>query len=177
MHSFLGAVEAIDSYLLLGLFALWLVLFVYAITISRRLGRLTRRQTSRLSEGSIGEVTDWLSEHSESIDSLKGYLETMSSEHREQMRSLATCLQKVGMVRFNAFEDIGGEQSFAIVLLDANNNGVAISSLYGRQDSRLYAKGIVNGEGERPLSDEEQRALSSALSGEGFARAARTTAG
>ncbi len=68
------------------------------------------------------------------------------------------------MVKFDAFEDVGGEQSFVAALLDSSKNGIVLSSLYGRQESRLYAKGIVNGEGDRALSDEERRALDKALS-------------
>jgi hypothetical protein len=73
------------------------------------------------------------------------------------------CLKKVGIVRYNAFDDVGGEQSFAVALLDSDANGVVISGLYGRQDSRVYAKAIYKGQGERPLSDEEQQALGKAL--------------
>jgi hypothetical protein len=176
MHSLLSTIRAIDAYLMMGLFALWLILLAYAISISRRLAALRKRQSSRLAEGSIGEVTEWLNEHSEAIASMKSRLADLAAEHAQQASSLAKCIRKIGIVRFNAFEDIGGEQSFALVLLDGCGNGVAISSLYGRQDSRLYAKGIVNGEGERPLSEEERRALEQALAGEAPG-SARTAAG
>jgi hypothetical protein len=81
------------------------------------------------------------------------------------------------VVRFNAFDDIGGEQSFAVALLDANGNGVVLSSLYGRQDSRLYAKTIAGGEPDRPLSSEEKRALDQALTGVGTNAGAQAAAG
>lgn len=177
MHSYLNAIRAFDVYILLGLSALWLTVFSYAVSISKRLKRVTRRQGAKLNEGSIGEVTEWLNEHTESIDTLRRRIDDMDADRASRLNSLAGCLQRVGMVRFNAFDDIGGEQSFALALLDANNNGVVISSLYGRQDARLYAKGIVNGEGERPLSTEEQQALSNALAGRGVLGPVRTTAG
>ena len=72
-------------------------------------------------------------------------------------------MQKIGVVRFNAFDDVGGEQSFALAILDSNKTGVVVSSLYGRQDARLYAKAIVDGQGDRQLSDEERSALDQAL--------------
>ena len=65
------------------------------------------------------------------------------------MSALTWCVQRVGMARFDAFDDVGGEQSFALALLDANNTGVVVTSLYGRQDCRVYIKGINKGEGER----------------------------
>ncbi len=177
MHSFLSAVRAADAYILLGLFVLWVVVLSYTASVSRRLKSLAKRQASKVTDGSIGEITDWLNEHSDAITALKGYLESMSAEHTEKMTRLAECIQKFGMVRFNAFDDIGGEQSFALVLLDGNNSGVAISSLYSRQDARLYAKGIVNGEAERPLSGEEQRALRMALEGRASAGPVQASAG
>lgn len=177
MHSFLGAVGANETYLLLGVLALCLILLVYCISLSRRISMMARKQRARAGDGSVGDITAWLNEHSEAIDTLRSDVENLSSEHKEQMKSLANCIQKFGMVRFNAFDDIGGEQSFAMVLLDAEDCGVAISSLYGRHDARLYAKGIVNGQGERPLSEEEQRALGLAREGRGFAGNVRTVAG
>lgn len=69
------------------------------------------------------------------------------------------CIQRVGLVRFDAFEDVGGEQSYALALLDAHDNGVVLSSLYSRSDSRTYAKGLRAGRGTHNLSDEELRAI------------------
>ena len=74
-----------------------------------------------------------------------------------------TAMQKVGLVRFDAFEDIGGEQSFALALLDAKSDGVVISSLFGRSESRVYAKSVNGGKSEHTLSSEEQVAVKKAL--------------
>jgi hypothetical protein len=68
-------------------------------------------------------------------------------------------LQKVGVVRFNAFPDTGSDLSFAIAILDGRNNGVVLSSLFGRSESRIYAKPIQGGVSTYPLSDEEREAL------------------
>lgn len=71
--------------------------------------------------------------------------------------------QKIGTVRFNPFSDIGGNQSFAIALLDNRNNGFIISSLYIKEGSRVYAKAIKNGQSDFSLSKEEKEALSIAI--------------
>jgi hypothetical protein len=84
------------------------------------------------------------------------------AKQAELAGELDCCVKRMGIVRFNAFDDVGGEQSFALALLNAERDGVVVSSLYGRQDARLYAKSIVKGEGERPLSDEERRAVDKA---------------
>lgn len=72
-------------------------------------------------------------------------------------------VQKVGFLRFNPFDDTGGDQSFALALLNRNNNGVVLSGLYTRQGVRTYAKGISRGEASHPLSAEEKHVLADAM--------------
>lgn len=72
-------------------------------------------------------------------------------------------VQKVQLLRFNAFQDVGGELSFALALLNAQNDGIVISSIYGRDDARTYAKTIKNGQPLHPLSQEEQKVLEMAI--------------
>lgn len=78
-----------------------------------------------------------------------------------QINSLAgKGLHKVGMVRFNPFKDVGGDQSFAIALLNGKGNGLTISSLYSREGTRIYSKSITSGESEKhPLTEEEKEAI------------------
>jgi hypothetical protein len=69
-------------------------------------------------------------------------------------------IQKIGLLRFNPFKDTGGDQSFILTLVDANDTGVIISGLYSRSGTRWYAKKLVKGRGfEHELSDEEKKAL------------------
>ncbi|MBZ1348572.1 MAG: DUF4446 family protein [Candidatus Nealsonbacteria bacterium] len=73
-------------------------------------------------------------------------------------------IQKIGMVRYNPFPDsIGGNQSFSIALLDANNNGIIITSLYVKEGNRVYGKPVKNGHSEYQLSKEEKRAVARAI--------------
>jgi hypothetical protein len=74
-------------------------------------------------------------------------------------------IQKIGLVRFNPFKDTGGDQSFILSLVDANNTGVIISGLYARSGTRWYAKRVMKGKSvEHELSDEEKKALKEAKS-------------
>lgn len=79
---------------------------------------------------------------------------------------LLHCITKVGAVRFNAFGEVGGNQSFAIALLDQEDNGFVISSLYGRESSRFYGKPVSRGKSNYQLSTEEEEAIKRAKSGE-----------
>ncbi len=157
--------RAYDAHFLLGLSALVVILLICLMSVSRKLAKLSRRYDTRLMDGSVGEIVDSLTRQAAAITGIESRLDQMAAGQAEQARAIERCLQKVGLVRFDAFDDVGGEQSFAVVFLDGSGSGVALSSLYGRQDSRLYAKAISNGQGERALSDEEQAALAQALSG------------
>jgi len=72
---------------------------------------------------------------------------------------LSSCIQKVGLVRYNAFRDVGSDLSFAIALLDRYDNGVILNGLYGSEASNIYAKPIKNKKSTYQLSEEEQYAL------------------
>ena len=70
-----------------------------------------------------------------------------------------TSIRKVGFIRFNPFQDTGGDNSFTVVLLDLNNTGVILSSLYMRDGVRLYGKAVERGTSKHVLSDEEKSVL------------------
>lgn len=73
------------------------------------------------------------------------------------------CLKKIGIVRYNAFKDTGSDLSFSIAMLDENNNGVILNSVYGRDTSNIYAKSVKQGNVEYVLSEEEREALNIAI--------------
>lgn len=76
---------------------------------------------------------------------------------------LQTAITRVGVVRFSAFEDMGSDLSYAVALLDAHNNGVVLSSIFARDDSRCYVKPIENGRSTYAMSKEEEQALDNAI--------------
>ena len=71
-------------------------------------------------------------------------------------------IQKIGIVRFNPFNEVGSNQSFSAALLDENNTGLVITSLYTREENRVYGKPIKNGLSEYSLSHEEKQAIEKA---------------
>lgn len=78
-------------------------------------------------------------------------------------KTVDTCIQKIGIVRYNAFKDVGSNLSFTLALLDNNNNGVVLNGIYSRDNSNIYAKPIKNGKSEYILSDEEKEAIEKAI--------------
>ncbi len=72
-------------------------------------------------------------------------------------------IQKVGLVRYNAFEDTGGDLSFALALLNSEADGVVLSGIFSQEDSRTYCKPVCRGESKHQLSKEERKAIAQAL--------------
>ena len=76
---------------------------------------------------------------------------------------VAKCIQKVGIVRYSAFKDTGSDLSFAVAMLDENNDGVVFNGIYSREMSNIYAKPVKNGVSEYTLSEEEKEAIRRAI--------------
>jgi len=91
-------------------------------------------------------------------ENVEKILEEMKKMKKEQIFSV----QKVGIIRFNPFSEVGGDQSFSLALLNESNDGVVITSLYTRQENRVYGKPIKNGQSEYTLSEEEKQAIEKA---------------
>ena len=104
------------------------------------------------------------------LKEILGVLERLGSDTKQLREDLEdfkkesrTSLQKKGIIRFSPFKEVGGDQSFCIALLDADNNGFVLTSYYGREMNRVYAKSVKNGKSEHSLSEEEKEAIEKAI--------------
>jgi hypothetical protein len=86
-------------------------------------------------------------------------IKELSKSTRDLWKVALKSVQKVGVVRFNPFKSTGGDQSFAVALLDSFDNGVVISSLFTREGTRIYSKPIEKDKSKYPLSEEEKMAI------------------
>ena len=91
----------------------------------------------------------------EKVEKILEEIEKMKKEQRFSV-------QKVGIIRFNPFSEVGGDQSFSVALLNEGDDGMVITSLYSRQENRVYGKPIKNGQSEYTLSEEEKQAIEKA---------------
>ena len=80
--------------------------------------------------------------------------------------NISNCIQKIGIIRYSAFKDMGSDLSFALALLDEKNNGVVLNGIYSRELSNIYAKPIKDGISTYTLSDEEKQAIDLAIKSE-----------
>ena len=150
-----GKVQAL---LLVTFAALILIALVLIMALSLRMRKLMSR-LDELTGGAGGDIEQTLTTHLEIVRAGERRMETLEQAVAILQAQMPACLRKTGLVRFDAFEDVGGEQSFSLALLDFNNNGFVLSSVYSRNDVRVYSKAIRDGRASHTLSQEEERAL------------------
>lgn len=140
-----------------------LVLCVLAVLEARRIGRLSRRLTN-LTRGSDERSLEAILEaHLTRVHQVVRDLDGLEARTAILERDLKGAFSRIGLVRFNPFEDTGGNQSFALALLDARGSGFVVSSLHARAMTRVYAKVVTDGTAQTALSAEETEALRLAL--------------
>ena len=97
------------------------------------------------------------------IQRLEQAARSLNATDRRQEALIEGAVRRVGVIRYDAFEDVGGRLSFSCALLDDHGNGVVMTSINGRQDTRVYAKPITDGRSPYNLSIEEEEAIRQAL--------------
>ena len=147
--------------------ALLLILLLLVLVQSIRLGRAVRDYRSLVGDGRGGSLGDVLQGHIGRVDSVARRMTEMDQVHAGLEHRTLTSLQHIGLVRFNPFDDTGSDQSFAIALLDGQRDGIVISSLHGRANTRVFAKPVEGGASPHALSAEEEQAIRIAVSGTG----------
>jgi uncharacterized SAM-binding protein YcdF (DUF218 family) len=138
-------------------------LAAWLLVLQRSESRLRSRLRRILSDNGSTGLDEVLAGQATRIEQLGTRVDALTALQRELETSTGRSLQKVGVVRFNPFQDSGGDQSFAIALLDQRGSGVVVSSLHGRAETRIFAKQVINGRSNHSLSDEEQQAIREAL--------------
>jgi len=138
-------------------------LAAWLVVLKRSESRLRSRLRRILSDNGSTGLDEVLAGHATRIEQLGSRVDALTALQRELETATGRSLQKVGVVRFNPFQDSGGDQSFAIALLDQRGSGVVVSSLHGRAETRIFAKQVTNGRSTHSLSDEEQQAIREAL--------------
>ncbi|MCL4516199.1 MAG: DUF4446 family protein [Firmicutes bacterium] len=140
--------------------------------LSVRLKRLLSRYQVLIDGAEGKNMEELLLDYAERYRQLSERLAQQEKAQAEAAADSLKHIQRVGLVRFNAFDDVGSNQSFSMALLDAQNDGVVISSLYGRAESRLYAKPVAGGKSSYTLSDEEKQAIREAMQVEARSKSA-----
>ena len=162
MGSTLGIIDA-AGYIILGCAGVCLVTIIILIITLCKLKKL-RRRIDDLTRGKDTEsMEDIMLNFFERIESLEEGEKVTRSDLSDIKENLKITYQKTGLVKYDAFREMSGALSYSLALLDKENNGVLISSMYSREGCYTYAKDIENGECKINLSEEEAEALKQAI--------------
>lgn len=140
-----------------------IVQFVLLAGVNRRFDKLLRSLRTFFSTAGGEDIENLLRQTLElSRDAVERCDENVGRINQLE-EALRGCQQYMGMVRYDAFGDATGQQSFSLAVLDQKDNGFVLSALFGRSNSRCYGKHIVGGQAQQALTAEEQQALLQAL--------------
>jgi hypothetical protein len=135
---------------------------VAVIVLARRTSSLSARLAG-ITRGDSGKsLESTLEAHIDKVYAVARDLDDVTTRTTALESVMPTAFQRVGLIRYNPFEDTGGNQSFALAMLDARGDGWILSSLHARTGTRFYAKAVKGGRSETGLSAEEQAAIQQA---------------
>ena len=145
------------------MFVLIVILFLLYIRVSMNYNRLKNSYTSFM-KGKDGKTLEesWKERFAE-LDAVVKVTKQNRQELKEMSRVLSANYQKFGIIKYDAFNEMGGKLSFALAMLDGNNNGWIINAMHSREGCYTYVKEIVKGESYVELSEEEAEALDKAI--------------
>jgi hypothetical protein len=152
--------------LVIGVMGIVIVgLAIVVVVHSRRIRRAAGAYRALASDSQGGSLQQLLDMHLAKVIEVGTRAEELTRLYESLEARSRGSLQHIGMVRFNPFEDTGSDQSFAIALLDDRRDGIVLSSLHGRGQTRVFAKPVEGGESKHQLSDEEAQAIRIAVEG------------
>ncbi len=135
------------------------VFFVWNICLSYNLSKIKKRTRSFFASSEAKDLEEIIYKQIKKTSEIDCEIKKIIEDNKKIKDNLSECIQKVGVVRFNPFGDVGGNQSFVIALLDNSSDGVIIQGLYSRDGVRVYSKEIKEGKSEYTLGKEEKEAI------------------
>lgn len=163
LNSLVNFIAAHEPALLLSSMLLILVLLILVVYTMVRLSSMRARYREMMRGTQADDLEGMLVDHIHEVEQIAATNARILEENELIRQFIRKSVVRVASVRFRAFEDMGGDLSYAVALLDADNDGVIFSSIFAREDSRSYIKPIKDGSSEYPLTDEEKGVLREAM--------------
>lgn len=151
--------------LIIGMFILMLLMLIYIYTLHRKQNQLDKKYRAFMRGGRGAKSLDEaLQNKMQSLNKITDVNDGLNDRITRLEKSMGRSYQKMGIVKYDAFKEMGGNLSFALCLLDDNNNGFILNTMHGRESSYTYIKEIENGTAYSTLGEEEKQALQKAIS-------------
>jgi uncharacterized protein YlxW (UPF0749 family) len=153
-----------SAVIILGLMGLVLIMFIIMLVNNARISKLSRKYKKFMRGSKDKNIEELIMDLMAKADDAREEAREIKALYKDMDGRLNKCVQKVSIVRYKAFDDIGSAAlSFSIALLDAQDDGVIITGIYGRSECTTYAKPINKGIAKYDLSNEEKQALEDAM--------------
>ena len=163
MENILKIINEYSIFIIIGLAIITFLLFIMTIILLASVKKLKKRYRKMMRGISNRNLEEVINSNLDNIE-LALNKSKMSLEKCEKIsEELKSCVNKVAIMRYKAFENVGSDLSFSIAILDSYNDGVIITSIYSRHDSTTYAKPIDKGISRYDLSEEELHVLNEAI--------------
>lgn len=163
MNNLISTINEIAPYLFAAMAVIILLLFIMVMVLFKAVGRVEERYRKLMRGTNNKNLEEMLLERVDSIEESQKISEQAVEECKRLEEKMQECIQKVAIMRYKAFEDVGSDLSFSIAMLDDKNDGVILTGIYGRQESTTYAKPIDKGISRYDLSEEELCVLNEAV--------------
>jgi len=148
------------SALIVGLLA-----WVFVLVALVRIGRMRRSMVLLAADGDAPSFMDAMARKTAEVQALRTEVDDLAALLARTRTELADAIRHVSVVRYDAFGDMGGRLSFSAAMLDDGGDGLVLTAIHGRSETRSYIKGVKNGTSEASMSPEEQQAVTFALRG------------
>ena len=159
------------DFFLLGWVIITIILVLLVIILMAKLSSLNKKYKKFLEKlGNGNNIEEDLETYMYRVEKVEKQNAEIANYVKTLDEDLTRCIQKVGIVRYNAFKDTGSDLSFTLALLDEHNDGVVLNGIYSREMSNIYAKPVKNGESSYTMSEEEKMAVQKAINSEGNIR-------
>ncbi len=149
--------------LIVIMFLMIIVLFLLIVSVNLKYGRLKASYNSFMKGKDGRTLEDSIFERFDELDEIASIAVKNRQDIKKINEEMLSNFQKVGILKYNAFQEMGGKLSFALTLLDGNNTGYIINSMHSREGCYNYIKEIVKGESYVELSEEEAESLDRAI--------------
>ncbi len=157
----LGGIDI--GYILVGIAAVLLILLIMLIVLTVKYSRIKKRYDKFMQGKNAASLEDDMHGVFEDMKLLKNNVDKNRKDIRAINKNMEKTFQKLGIVKYDAFNQMGGQLSFSLALLDENNDGFILNSVHSSEGCYSYTKEIKNGTSRISLGEEEQQALDSAM--------------
>ena len=152
-----------QTYITIGLSVAVVLLFITCGVLLKEISKSEERYRKFMRGVNNKSIEELVMGYLDKVDEAKNDVKATKEKCDALEEKLQGCMQKTSILRYKAFENVGSDLSFSISLLDNNNDGFIITSIYGRNDSTTYAKPIDKGLSRYDLSEEEKEVLKKAV--------------